>query len=64
MGTVKMQAQPITEEQVKCLGDKGFLSITDAAGLPKIVYFYNCKVFGSRSCDDHNNLQAEQYTLS
>jgi hypothetical protein len=34
-----MQAQPITDEQVKCLGDKGFLSITDAAGLPKNSVF-------------------------
>jgi hypothetical protein len=64
IGTVKRQAQPITEEQEKCLWDKGLLSINDAVGLSKVVYFYNCKVFGLRSCDEHNNLQAEQYTFS
>lgn len=48
----------------QCLWDKGLLSINDAVGLSKVVYFYNCKVFGLRSRDEHNNLQAEQYTFS
>ena len=61
IGTVKKQAQPISEEQERVLWEKGVVSSGTALGLSRAVYFYNCKVFGLRARDEHRNLHMDQY---
>ena len=63
IGSVKKQAKPISIEQERALWKKNILSMNTALGLSRVVYFYNCKVFGIRARDEHRNLQLEQYSF-
>ena len=64
VGSVKKQAQPLTEEHEAALWDKGVFSTGTSEGLLYVVFFYNCKLFGLRGGDEHRNLMREQFTIS
>ena len=57
LGCKKKQAEPITpdEEATRQLGQGS------AQVLLNTVYFYNCKVFGLRSYDEHHSLECSQF---
>ena len=64
VGSVKKQAQLLTEEHEAALWDKGVFSTSTSEGLLYVVFFYNCKLFGLRGGDEHRNLMREQFTIS
>ena len=41
---------------------QGLFGIHTAKVLTNMVYFYNCKVFGRRSYDEHQNLLRKQFS--
>lgn len=61
LGTKKKQAEPITEDEEAILWSSGQLGCHSARALQNTVYFYNCKVFGLRSYDEHHGLQCKQF---
>ena len=61
LGTRKRQADPITGDEEAILWSCGQLGSHSAHALVNTVYFYNCKVFGLRSYDEHHSLQCKQY---
>ena len=62
LGTTKKQAEPITPDEETILWTSGQLGCHSAHALLNTVYFYNGKVFGLRSNDEHHQLQCEQYS--
>lgn len=62
LGTKSKQAEPITEDEECLLWSSGELGIHSAKSLLNTVYYYNCKVFGLRSYDEHRNLRRGQYS--
>ena len=43
------------------LWTSGQFDTHNAKVIHNTVYYYNCKVFGLRSFDEHRNLQCSQY---
>ena len=63
VGTTPKRADPVTKTDEEKLWETDTISTNTALGLSNGVYFYNCKVFGFRSKDEHVELQAEQYSF-
>ncbi|XP_062602127.1 zinc finger MYM-type protein 2-like [Saccostrea cucullata] len=63
IGTTVRQADPILPEQEDILWEKGVLGQNSAISLQNTVFFYACKVFGLRGCDEHRQLMCEQFKL-
>ena len=61
LGTSSKQAEPITPDEESLLWTSGQLGTHSAKALLNTVYFYNCKVFGLRSYDEHRNLKCAQF---
>ena len=61
LGTNSKQAEPITADEESLLWTSGQLGTHSAKALLNTVYFYNCKVFGLRSYDEHRDLRCSQF---
>ena len=61
LGTSSKQAEPITPDEESLLWTSRQLGTHSAKALVNTVYFYNCKVFGPRSYDEHCNLRCAQF---
>ena len=61
LGATSKQAEPITEDEESLLWSNGLLGVHSAKSLLNTVYYYNCKVFGLRSYDEHRYLRRTQY---
>ena len=61
LGTTTKQAQPIPPDEEALLWSCGMFGTHNAKAILNAVYFYNCKVFGLRSYDEHCNLRCAQY---
>ena len=61
LGITERQAQPISQVMEASLWKKGIFSQTSSEGLMNIMYYYNCKLFGLRACDEHCALCVEQF---
>ena len=55
------QAEPITSDDEALLWSTGQLGTHSSHSLLNTVYYYNCKVFGLHSYDEHRNLLCAQY---
>lgn len=55
------RAEPITPDEEALLWTSGQFGTHNIKVILNTVYYYNCKVFGLRSFDDHRNLQCSQY---
>ena len=61
LGTQPKQAEPITEDEESRLWRSGQLGKQSPQALLNTVYYYNCKMFGLRSQDEHRNLSTDQF---
>ena len=61
LGTQPKQAEPITEDEESRLWRSGQLGKQSSQALLNTVYYYNCKMFGLRSQDEHRNLSTDQF---
>ena len=61
LGTNPSQAEPISPDEESLLWAKGQLGTHCGRSLQNTVYYYNCKVFGLRSYDEHHDLQCSQF---
>ena len=61
LGTTSKQAEPITPDEEALLWSSGQFGTHNSKALLNTVYYYNCKVFGLRSYDEHRNLKCAQY---
>ena len=61
LGTCSKQAEPITPDEEALLWTSGQFGTNNGSVLLNTVYYYNCKVFGLRSYDEHRELQCAQY---
>ncbi|XP_061186263.1 zinc finger MYM-type protein 2-like [Saccostrea echinata] len=61
MGTTVRQADPILPEQEDILWEKGVLGQNFVISLKNTVFFYACKVFGLRGCDEHRQLTVQNW---
>ena len=61
LGTVTKRAEPISPDEECLLWSSGQFGCHDGKALLNTVYYYNCKIFGLRSYDEHRNLQCSQY---
>ena len=64
LGTKSKQAEPITPDEEALLWAKGELGTHCGRAIQNTVYFYNCKVFGLRSYDEHLDLKCLQFEKS
>ena len=62
LGTTSKQAEPITPDEEALLWSSEQFGTHNAQALVNTVYFYNSKVFGLRSYDEHRNLKRAQFT--
>ncbi len=62
LGVKTNQAEPLSPDDEAILWSKGLFGSHNGEALLNTVYFYNCKVFGLRSYDEHRNLSRSQYT--
>ena len=62
-GQNPQEKSPISPDEEELLWDKNIFNDSTAKGLLNIVYFYNCKVFGFRATDEHENLMTDQYVF-
>lgn len=60
IGTTTRQADPILPEQEDILWEKEAVPLSPY----KTLFFYACKVFGLRGCDEHRELMCEQFILN
>ncbi|XP_048257305.1 uncharacterized protein LOC124152981 [Haliotis rufescens] len=60
LGTKTKQAEPITEESENTLWEKNMFGDSTSQSLLNTDFYYNCKLFGLRACDEHRSLQVEQ----
>lgn len=60
LGTSSKQAEPITPDEESLLWTSGQLGTHSAKAFLNTVYFYNCKVLGLRSYDEHRNLSLKR----
>jgi hypothetical protein len=63
IGTVKRQAEPLSEKEEKTLWEKNILGNSTSKSLLNSVFFYNCKLFGLRGVDEHRDLTIDQFEL-
>lgn len=63
IGIVKRQAEPLSENDEKCLWEKNILGNSTSKSMLYSVFFYNCKLFGLRGIDEHRNLAINQFEL-
>lgn len=63
IGAVKIQASPVNTDQESQMWESGGFSLTDSSGLQRAVYFYMCKAFGLRACDEHRKLDITQLSF-
>lgn len=61
LGASARRAEPITLDEEALLWTSGQFGTHNAKVIINTVYYYNCKVFGLRSFDEHRNLQCSQY---
>ena len=61
IGHVVKHKDEITLEEENLLWQREIFNSDTAAGLLKVVYFYNMKVFGFRAVNEHENLMQDQY---
>ena len=61
LGASARRAEPITLDEEALLWTSGQFGTHNAKVILNTVYYYNCKVFGLRSFDEHRNLQCSQY---
>ena len=61
LGMNSKQAEPILDEEEALLWTSGQLGTHSAHALLNSVYYYNCKVFGLRSYDEHRQLLCAQF---
>ena len=47
----------------KVLWETGVFGDHSAESLQYTVYYYSCKIFGLRSCDEHRSLECTQFTV-
>ncbi len=64
LGTKTKRAEPITPDEEALLWAMGQLGTHNARALQNTVYFYNCKVFGLRSYDEHRDLTVRKKKLT
>ena len=62
LGANPKRAEPITPEEEALLWSSGQFGTHNGTVILNTVYFYNCKVFGLRSFDEHRNLKCSQFT--
>lgn len=60
IGTTTRQADLILPEQEDILWEKEAVPLSPY----KTLFFYACKVFGLRGCDEHRELMCEQFILN
>ena len=61
LGTSSKQPEPIIADGESLLWTSGQFGTHRSKALLNTVYFYNCKVFGLRSYDEHRNLSCSQF---
>ena len=61
LGAISKRAEPISPDEELLLWTSGQLGTHNGKALLNAVYYYNCKIFGLRSYDEHRNLQCSQY---
>ncbi len=61
LGTSSRKAEPISPEEEVLLWSSEQFGTHTAKAILNTVYYYNCKVFGLRSFDEHRNLVCSQY---
>lgn len=59
----KRQADPISIEDEEKLWVSEAFDMSSSDGLLAAVYYYNCKVFGLRSRDEHRSLSLDQFVF-
>ena len=57
------QADPISREDEAKLWDTNVFGRDNAEQLQQTVFFYGSKLFGLRGCDEHHDLQCEQFEI-
>ena len=60
-GTQSKQAEPITEDEKALPWSSKQFGCHSGYALLKTMYFYNCKMFGLRSMDEHRSLNCKQF---
>ena len=63
IGLRKKQAEPITVDQETVLWEKGKFGIHSSESLITALYYYNSKLFGLRSRDEHRNLEIKDFQM-
>ena len=63
VGTTKNAADPLTLTGEELLWSSGTIGFPSLQALSYAVFFYNCKVFGFRTMNEHVNLVVEQYEV-
>ena len=63
VGTTVKQAEVILPEHEEKLWETGVFGDHSAESLQYTVYYYSCKIFGLRSCDEHRSLECTQFTV-
>ena len=61
LGTQPKQAEPITEDEESKLWRSGELGKQSSQALLNTVYYYNCKMFGLRSQNEHRTLCTDPF---
>ena len=62
LGANPKRAEPINPEEEALLWSSRQFGTHNGKVILNTVYFYNCKVFGLRSFDEHRNLKCSQFT--
>jgi hypothetical protein len=57
------QADPIWPEDEEKLWQKGVFGKENSEQLQHTMFFYSCKLFGLRACDEHHKLLCEQFSI-
>ena len=63
VGMVTKQAQVISKDEEELLWLTCVFNINSAQGLPYLVFFYNCKLFGLRGGDEHQELCCQEFVM-
>lgn len=57
------QADPIWPEDEEKLWQESVFGKENSEQLQHTLFFYSCKLFGLRACDEHHKLQCEQFSI-
>jgi len=63
LGYKVKQADPITRDDEAKLWDMNVFGKDNAEQLQQTIFFYASKLFGLRGCDEHHDLQSEQFEV-